>query len=235
MDNIKHCLEFTIGILVSVSLTNLIIGTSVGVWLANKKTVFSRILETLITLPLIFPPIAFGFFMISLLGRDSLIGYGLLKIFNVNIIFSQYGVFLGSFISGFPLMVKSVKTSALSIDQSIMEMARIQGANQFDLFLYILLPNLSKGICAGMILSASRSLGEVGMCMLLGGNIQGKTETISLAIFNAVFEGDIMKATLLSTILIVISLLFFTLISQFEKEDENVQCRSFLSGNTHRF
>lgn len=211
---------FTAKILATSCLINLLAGTATGVILSRKDSPLCRILDILVALPMVFPPIAMGFFLVIVFGRGGLIGNFLSSVFDFSIIFSPVGVFIASFVAGFPLMVKSVRSAASQLDISILESARIQGADTLQILTYIIVPNIKVGILSGLTLSAARSLGEVGMTLLLGGNISGRTETISLAIFNAVFEGYFTKAALLSLLLGFVSLLLFFAIQQMER-DEN--------------
>ncbi len=215
-------LLFSGRILIMSCLANLLLGTVSGVHLAlnpQKKT--TRAIDIMATLPLVFPPIGLGFFLIILFGRSGIIGRGLSRIFNVSLIFSTTGVFLAALIASFPLMLKAVQTSASGLNRSLLEAASLQGAGRFQILRFIVLPQIKTGIVTGLTLTVGRSLGEVGITLMLGGNIAGKTETISLAIYNAVFEGDYRKAGFLSLLLAAIALILFSLIqrrSDYEQE-----------------
>ncbi|MDC7222566.1 MAG: ABC transporter permease subunit [Spirochaetales bacterium] len=208
-------LFFSGRILTASCLTNLLLGTTAGVFLAlNPRKRVTRCIDTLATLPLVFPPVGLGFFLLILLGRNGLIGRGLDRFFDVSLIFSPAGVFLAAFVASFPLMLKSVQTSASSLNRSLLEAASLQGADRGQVLCYIILPNIRMGILSGLTLTVGRSLGEVGITLMLGGNISGRTETISLAIYNAVFEGNYGKAAFLSLLLAGISLILFTFIQR---------------------
>ncbi|MDC7125328.1 MAG: ABC transporter permease subunit [Spirochaetales bacterium] len=208
-------LIFSIKIILAVCGLNLVIGSLTGVYLARHNSIFSRIIDILVSLPMVFPPIAMGFFLLLVFGRNSFLGRWLDTI-NLSVIFSAAGVLLAAFIAGFPLMVKSVKTSASALDDSILEMAELQGASRTQIILYIIIPNIRMGIFSGLTLSSGRALGEVGMTLMLGGNIIGKTETISLAIYNSVFDGNFDRAMFLSVVLAVTAIILFMLIQRME-------------------
>jgi len=220
--NISPVLLFSGKILLASSISNLILGSFTGVFLSRNKTIGARFLDIIISLPLVFPPIAMGFFFLLVLGRNSPVGKFLESTINLRIIFSSAGVFLAAFLAGFPLMVKSVMSSASQLDPSIIEMADIQGASSFQIFIYIILPNLRAGILYGLTLSTARGLGEVGMTLMLGGNIAGKTETLSLAIYNAVFEGNFTRAALLSFFVAFVSVLFFITVQKIENKELSI-------------
>ena len=217
--DISPVLIFSGKILLASFLTNLALGTWAGVYLARRDGFASRVLDIVISLPLVFPPIALGFFLLLVFGRNSPLGRFLGNTLNLHVIFSAAGVFIAAFLAGFPLMVKSVSAAAAVIEPSIIEMACIQGASPFQIALYVIIPNLRMGVLSGLALSTARSLGEVGMTLMLGGNITGKTETLSLAIYNAVFEGNFSRAGYLSFIVALLAVLFFIAIQKFEKKD----------------
>ncbi len=203
-------------------LANLILGTVTGVHLAlNRQRRSTRIVEVLSTLPLVFPPVGTGFFLVLLFGRNGPLGKGLSGLFHVSLVFSAGGVFLAAFIASFPLMLKSVQTAAAGLNRSLLEAAALQGADRGQILRHIVLPQIRTGILSGLTLTAGRSLGEVGITLMVGGNIAGRTETISLAIYNAFFEGDYRKAALLSLLLASIALVLFSIMQRsdsYEKE-----------------
>ena len=147
-------LIFSCKIIFYVCFLNIILGSITGVFLAKKDTVFTRIIDILVSLPMVFPPIALGFFLLLILGRSSFLGRWL-DLVNISVIFSPAGVLLAAFVAGFPLMVKSVKTSASSLDNSMLEMAELQGASRIQVLLYIIIPNIRTGIFSGLTLSAA--------------------------------------------------------------------------------
>ena len=189
-------------------MLHLVAGVISGYFLTGEKNFFGFIADSIITLPLVFPPIATGFLLLLLLGRNGIIGQPLF-IVGTEIIFSQSGVFIASFIAGLPLVVKSVQAAIAAMNQSLSEAAWTLGKSRVQTYLFVVLPAIRHALLTGLILSLGRSLGEVGITLMLGGNIIGKTETLSLAVYNAVFEGNFEKAALLSIILGIMSLAMF--------------------------
>ncbi len=187
---------------------HLVAGVLSGYFLSGKKNVFGIIADAIITLPLVFPPIATGFLLLLLLGRNGWIGASLLAL-GTEIIFSRNGVFIASFIAGLPLVVKSVQAAIAAMSPSLSEAAWTLGKSRFETYLFVVLPAIRHSVFTGLILSLGRSFGEVGITLMLGGNIVGKTETVSLAIYNAVFEGNFEKAAVFSILLGVISFAMF--------------------------
>ena len=140
------------------------------------------ILEGVINLPLVLPPVVVGYLLLLLLGKNGLIG-SLLNHLGVNIIFTLKAAIIASAIVGFPLLVRSIRIGMENIDRKLLHAARTLGAGWWDALLTITLPLSYKAILAGMTLMFARSLGEFGATIILAGNIPGVTQTIPLAIY----------------------------------------------------
>ena len=194
----------------------LLIGVPLAYLLSKKGLRFRWLLDTLVTLPLVFPPIAVGFFLLLLLGENGWLG-GLFSQFGITFIFDFYGLVVAGFIAGMPLMVKPLEASIRLFPEEIKEAAYTSGKSHLQTFFWVVLPNIKASLFAALLLSSARAMGEVGITLMLGGNIIGKTDTVSLAIYNAVFDGEYDLALILSGILVVISLLFFVLLHVLEK------------------
>lgn len=188
-------------------------GVLAGYFLTGRKTILRSLADTAVTLPLIFPPIATGFLLLLLLGRNGIIGHPLQNA-GIEIIFSTTGVYIASFIAGLPLVIKSVQSAIETMDRSLIEASWTLGKSRTQTYIQVVLPHIRYALLTGLILSLGRSFGEVGITLMLGGNISEKTETMSLAIYNAVFEGNFEKAALLSVILAFISLGMFAVLKK---------------------
>ncbi len=195
----------------------LLIGVPFAYLLSQRALKFRWLLDTVVTLPLIFPPIAIGFFLLLLLGKNGYIGSFFAQ-FNIAFIFSFYGLVIAGFIAGLPLMVKPLQSAIESFPQSIVEASYMSGKSRVRTLLFITLPSIKNALFSALLIACARAMGEVGITLMLGGNIIGQTDTISLAIYNAVFDGDHQLALILSAVLVVISLLFFTILYLLEKK-----------------
>lgn len=191
-----------------VLVSHTVFSISLGYLLSQKKTPFYNLFDGLVTLPLVFPPIATGFLLLLILGRHGVIG-PFLSAKGIEIIFSPTGVYLAAFLSGLPLVVKPVQSAIENTEGSLTEASYALGKSEIMTFLQVTLPNIKQVVLAGLMLSVGRSFGEVGITLMLGGNISGRTETMSLAIYNAVFEGNLEKALVFSALLALISILTF--------------------------
>lgn len=198
------------------SVLLLLIGVPLAFLLSKKALRFRWLLDTLVTLPLVFPPIAVGFFLLLLLGENGWVG-GFFAQFDITFIFDFYGLVVAGFIAGMPLMVKPLEASIRLFPEEIKEAAYTSGKSELQTFFRVVLPNIKASLFAALLLSSARAMGEVGITLMLGGNIIGKTDTVSLAIYNAVFDGEYDLALILSGILVVISLLFFVVLHILEK------------------
>jgi len=195
-------------VLLLTVLLHIIFGVMLG-YILSKKFPLRDLLESLVVLPLVFPPVALGFFLLILFGREGFIGGWLGHIFGIEVIFSFWGITIAAFVAGLPLIVKPVQSAIESSAGQLIEASYVLGKSEFQTFFRVVLPSIKKSVIAGLTLAFGRSLGEIGMTLMLGGNIYGKTTTISLAIYNAVFDGEFNKAIILSIFLGAISLSIF--------------------------
>ncbi|RXJ58098.1 molybdate ABC transporter permease subunit [Candidatus Marinarcus aquaticus] len=216
LEQITNPLWLSFKTIMVTTLLFLFLGTPLAYLLSKKKLPFRWLLDTLVTLPLVFPPIAVGFFLLLLLGKKSLIGE-FLQTFNMEIIFSFTGIVIAAFIAGIPLMVKPLQAAIDQFPKAIKEASYLSGKSKLYTFVCIVLPTIKNALMVALLIATARALGEVGITLMLGGNIIGKTDTVSLAIYNAVFDGEFDLAMLLSAILVTISLLFFIALHWFEK------------------
>ena len=191
----------------------IIFGLALAYYLAFGKAKFKAILEMIVTFPLIFPPIATGFLLLYLLGKNGIVG----KALNLEIIFSFKALVLAAFIASLPLFVKPVASALGSLSKSLSEAAYSLGKDKFQTAIFVLFPCVAKSVAAAFILAISRGLGEVGITLILGGNIIGKTDTILLAIYNAVYDGKSDEALILSLVLVVLSFILFGIINLLDK------------------
>ncbi|MES9994847.1 molybdate ABC transporter permease subunit [Desulfovibrio aminophilus] len=176
-------------------------GVTLGWLLARRRNRLTAALDFLVSLPLVFPPIATGFLLLLALGRRSPVGQALQSAFGLELIFSFWGVALASFVAGLPLAVKPVQTAIRAETLQLVDAAYVLGKSPLTTFFRVVLPNIKGSVLVAVFLAFGRSLGEVGVTLMLGGNIVGKTNTVSLEIYNAVFTGDYDRALALTALL----------------------------------
>lgn len=177
-------------------------------WLfARKEWPLKSVVETVVLLPLVMPPVSTGLILLKIFGRRSPLGEWLYE-HGVEIVFNWKGVLIAMSVMSFPLLVRSVRTSFADVDFRLEQIAATLGASQLRIFFVITVPLAYKGIVAGALLAFSRALGEFGATILLAGNIPGKTQTLSLAIYNFVQLGQDAKAYTLLGITVALAFLF---------------------------
>jgi molybdate transport system permease protein len=199
----------SLSIKVAAVCTLLIIVPAILVaWLLAKKEFFGKsLLDGLVHIPLILPPVVPGFLLLMLLGSQGLIGHWLKQHFGITIAFTWLGAAIASAVMGFPLMVRSTRLAMSQIDRKLELAAQSLGASPWRVFFTITLPLAMPGIVTGLILAFSRSLGEFGATITFVGNIEGETRTLPLAIYTYTqMPGGDMIAMRLVIISILIAL-----------------------------
>ncbi|AGA91861.1 ABC-type molybdate transport system, permease component [Thioflavicoccus mobilis 8321] len=170
-------------------------------YLLSRPVPLRGLLDALISLPLVFPPIAIGFFLLLVFGRHGLLGAPLHQAFGWDLVFSFPGLVLAAFIAGLPLVVKPIQAAIEGSARELVEASYTLGKGPFETLVRVVIPVVRGSIVAGLTLGVGRAFGEVGITLMLGGNIIGSTETLSLAIYNQVLDGDFDCAARLSALL----------------------------------
>ncbi|HEY2760798.1 MAG TPA: molybdate ABC transporter permease subunit [Pirellulales bacterium] len=154
-------------------------------WLMAKRRFRGKlILETLINLPLVLPPVVTGYLLLVLFGRQGVLGSWLELTLGLRFVFDWKGAALASAVVAFPLLVRPIRLAFSSIDDRLVQAARTLGAGPFDAFRTILLPLARPGILSGCLLGFARSVGEFGATIMIAGSIPGQTRTIPLLIYS---------------------------------------------------
>ncbi len=195
---------FSIAVALISTLIILPIGIVVSWLFARKQWPLKSLLETFVLLPLVMPPVATGLILLKIFGRRSPLGQWLYER-GIEIVFDPKGVLVAMAVMSFPLLVRSVRTSFAEINPRLEQIAATLGASTVKIFLVIAIPLAARGIIAGSLLAFSRALGEFGATILLAGNIPGRTQTLSLAIFNYVQVGRDAEAYTLLGITVVLA------------------------------
>ncbi|MBI5558459.1 MAG: molybdate ABC transporter permease subunit [Deltaproteobacteria bacterium] len=171
-------------------------------FVAAYLLVFARVpgkplLEGLINLPLVLPPVVVGYLLLLLFGQSGMLG-AMFHSLGLRVVFTLSGAVIASAVVGFPLLVRSIRTGMEDIDKRYLQASRTLGARWWDTLLTIILPLSGRAVLAGMTLMFARSLGEFGATIILAGNIPGVTQTIPLAIYEYTNTpgGDRMALTL---------------------------------------
>lgn len=177
---------------VSALSTLLILPAGIGAgWLlARYQWPGKSLVETLVSLPLVMPPVATGLILLKLMGRRGAVGGFLHDKFDFDLVFTWRAVLVALGVMSFPLLVRSVRVAFEEVNPRFEQIARTLGASDLRVFATITLPLAARGIVAGMILAFARALGEFGATIMVAGNIPGQTSTLSLAIYQSVQLGQ---------------------------------------------
>jgi molybdate transport system permease protein len=198
---------FSVAVGLASTLFILPFGIAVSWLFARKEWPLKSIVETIVLLPLVMPPVSTGLILLKIFGRRSPVGEWLYD-HGVEIVFNWKGVLIAMAVMSFPLMVRSVRTSFSEVNPRLEQIAATLGASALRIFFVITIPLAYRGIVAGALLAFSRALGEFGATILLAGNIPGQTQTLSLAIFNFVQLGKDPEAYVLLGITVILAFVF---------------------------
>lgn len=194
--------------LLVVSIATVVIavaGTAFAYLLAKRRFRGRELLDALLTLPMVLPPTVTGYYLILLLGRRGVLGEPLYALSGWTVTFTWVAAVVASTVVALPLMIKSARAAIESVDPEYETASLLMGKSEIETFFRITLPLAGKGILAGVILSFARAFGEFGATLMLAGNIPGKTQTMPLAIYEAVAGGEDATAKWLALILTGIS------------------------------
>jgi molybdate transport system permease protein len=180
---------FTAGVAGLAVLIILPPGIALAWLLARRRFPGKALVETVIALPLVMPPVATGLILLKLLGRRGALGGYLHERFDFDLVFTWRAVVIAMAVMSFPLLVRTARVAFEKVDPLLEKSARTLGAGRLRVFCHITLPLASGGVAGGTLLAFARALGEFGATILVAGNIPGRTTTLSLAIYNLVQLG----------------------------------------------
>jgi molybdate transport system permease protein len=165
------------------------IGVPIAAWLARSRNPLSAVLDAVVTLPLVLPPTVLGYFLLVALGARSPLG-AFFDSIGIPLVFTWKGAVIAAAMVALPLVVQSSKAALENVDPNLIDVARTLGRSDREVFLTITLPLAWRGVLAGATLALARSLGEFGATLMVAGNIPGQTQTLPIAIYDAVQKGD---------------------------------------------
>ena len=208
-------LWISVQVAVLATVCSVILGTALAYGVMKLKKL-RPLADAVLTLPLVLPPTVVGFFLLILLGKNSVIGQFFNEI-GLPFIFRMRGAVAAAFVVSFPLMYRSARGAMEQMDRQLLYAARTLGANEGKIFFRVILPNCRSGIFAGTILAFARAMGEFGATIMLAGNIPGKTQTVALAVYTAVQGGNREEAFQWAVIIVLMSAAAILAINYFEQ------------------
>ena len=189
------------------TLIALLLGVACGFALARARWPGRRWLAAALTLPMVLPPTVLGYYLIVLLGRNSPLGGWLLSNWGITLMFTWQGAVVAATAVAFPFVFISARAAFEGVDTRLEQAARVLGAGEFKVFVLVSLPLAVRGIAAGTTLAFARGMGEFGATLMIAGNIPGKTQTLSLAVHDAVQSGNDALANALVVLISVVCML----------------------------
>jgi molybdate transport system permease protein len=196
--------SFTLGVAAVSTLLILPPGVALAWLLARKQWPGKSLVETLVALPLIMPPVATGLLLLRLLGRRGPLG-GVLEGWGIEVVFTWRAVVIAMAVMSFPLLVRSARIAFEGVDRDFEDAARDLGARPLRVFALITMPLAAHGVIAGTVLAFARALGEFGATILVAGMIPGRTVTLPTAIYHAIQLGQDGEAFSLLGVSVVIA------------------------------
>ena len=166
------------------------LGIAAGHWMARHRFAGQNALDAVLVLPMVLPPTVLGYYLIVLIGRNGVIGAWLEQWFGIRLLFTWQGAVLAAAVVAFPLIYKAARAAFEDIDVRFQQAARTLGASEWELFWRVSLPLATRGIAAGLALTFARAMGEFGATLMVAGNLPGRTQTLSVAVYSAVQAGD---------------------------------------------
>lgn len=197
MDAIWAALALSLKVAGWATAISLVLGVAVGYLLARGRFPGRDLLDTLLTLPMVMPPTVLGYYLLVLLGRRSTFGAWLHDSFGINLIFTWQGAVIAAAVVAFPLVFKPARAAFEAVGGQLEQAARVLGVRELGVFFRVTLPLAWRGIMAGVLLAFARALGEFGATLMVAGSIPGKTQTLSIAVYEAVQAGQDDTANLL--------------------------------------
>ena len=197
------------------TLLCLVFGIPAAWVLARVSFAGSKFVESLITLPIFLPPSVMGYYLLIVLGRNGFLGKAINHYFGVNLVFTWQAAVIAAFVMGAPLLIKSVKTAFEEVDPDIEDAARTLGKSEWQVFSTVTLPLGWRGLVTGTVMAFARALGDFGATLMVAGNIPQKTQTMSIAIYDAVVSGNTGLANTLVLVMTISAVLVLVVLYKF--------------------
>jgi molybdate transport system permease protein len=190
-------LVLTLKVALLATLLAFVAGVAGGFVLARAHFLGKETVDAILTLPMVLPPTVLGYYLLVLIGRNSALGAWLEAHLGIALIFTWQGAVVAAAVVSFPLVLKAARAAFESVEPNLENAARTLGQGEAAVLLRVTLPLAWRGILAGTLLALARAMGEFGATLMVAGNIPGRTQTLSLAVYDAVQSGnDDLAATL---------------------------------------
>ncbi len=200
-------LALTLKLSLIVSAVLLVIGLPIAAWIAFSRARWKFLVESIVALPLVLPPTVLGFYVLVAIGPLSPFGRWYSRLTGHTLAFTFQGLVVGSVLYSLPFAVQPMAAGFASVDRSLLRAAAVLGASPLRVFWRIVVPLSRNAILTGTMLAFAHTLGEFGVVLMIGGNIPGQTQTVSIAIYESVEALDYHAANETALLLLVVSFL----------------------------
>ena len=190
-----------------------VFGVALAYLLAKWQSRWTSVLEAVFTLPIVLPPTVLGYYLLTLLGTRSALGRTWESLFGAPLVFTQSGAVVAATVSALPFVIRAARAAISNVDPRVEQAARVVGMSEWKVARVVTLPLAARGIGAGVALGFARALGDFGATVMVAGNIPGQTQTLPVAVYDAVQAGDEATARTGSLVLggiAVVVLIFVT-------------------------
>lgn len=212
LDSDISAILITLQLAGTTTLILLLVGTPMAWWMANTRSRFKAAIEAIVALPLVLPPTVLGFYLLLAFSPDGPIGAATTALGLPTLAFSFWGLVLGSVIYSMPFVVQPLQNSFASLGAGPLEVASTLGAGPLDRFFHVVLPLSKMGYLTAAVLGFAHTLGEFGVVLMIGGNIPGETQVLSIAIYDHVEALEYSQAHVLAAGLVASSFLVLLVI-----------------------
>ncbi len=200
MDGAWAALALTLEVALWATAICLVVGVSLGWLLAKRRFPGRDTLDAMFMLPMVMPPTVLGYYLLVLIGRRGPVGAFLLEHFGISLIFTWQGAVIAAAVTAFPLAYRPARAAFEAVDAQFEQAARVLGLSEAAVFFRVTLPLAWRGVLGGVVLSFARSTGEFGATLMVAGSIPGQTQTLAIAVHDALQAGDDRTATWLVVI-----------------------------------
>ena len=206
---------FPLWLSLRVAIVSTVLALAGGLWLAyilaNRAFRGKDVVDAAVTLPLVLPPTVLGYYLLVLIGRASVLGRVWESVTGSPLVFTWKAAVVAALLHALPLLVKSTRAALESVDRNFERAARNLGASEWKLFWRVTFPLARRSILAATALAFARSLGDFGVTLMVAGNIPGRTQTIAVAIYDAVESGNGAAARVMVLVISAVALAILTL------------------------
>ena len=195
------------------TLLAVVFGVALAYLLAKWQSRWTSVVEAVFTLPIVLPPTVLGYYLLTLLGTRSTLGRTWEQLFGAPLVFTQAGAVVAATVSALPFVIRAARAAISNVDPRVEQAARVVGMSEWKVARVVTLPLAARGIGAGVALGFARALGDFGATVMVAGNIPGQTQTLPVAVYDAVQAGDQATARTGSLVLggiAVVVLIFVT-------------------------